>query len=185
MYIAGRVGNELFWGWLLVVVMRLLVDWVSAADKDGGWLPLARAVASAVAAVACAAGALVMGLRQQGMAGVSPGHKKYPGRGGVFVSGGVGVGGLWRARLPLLPRLLVLPAAGGGLGMSAAASGVFGVGGCWWCVCACRGLFHLFSAMFFYMYENMAGCVMAGRVFGGAPSTQVQTIRRHNRMLGG
>ena len=71
------------------------------------------------------------------MAGVSPGHKKYPGRGGVFVSGGVGVGGLWRAR---------------------------GCLGWWvlWCVYACRCVFKVFSAMFFYMYENMAEFCLLG-----------------------
>lgn len=60
-------------------------------------------------------------------AGVSPGCKKYPGRGGVFASGGVGVAGLWRARWWLLV------------------------------VCLCLSVrFKVFYAMFFYMYENMA-----------------------------
>lgn len=66
-------------------------------------------------------------------AGVSSGRKKYPGKGGVFVSGGVGVGGLWRAR--------------------------------WWLlvVCLCLSVgFKVFSAMFFYMYENMAEFCLLG-----------------------
>ena len=36
--------------------------------------------------------------------------------------------------------------------------------------------FHSVSAMFFYMYENMAEFV-----YWGATGTQVQTIRRHDR----
>jgi hypothetical protein len=49
-----------------------------------------------------------------------------------------------------------------------------GWGSSWVCL-RLSGALSLFSAMFLYMYENMAGCVMAGHVFGGAPSTQVKT----------
>lgn len=70
--------------------------------------------------------------------------------------------GVWRAWLPPLPL---------------AGLGLVGV-----VVCLCLSVgFKVFSAMFFYMYENMAELGVAGHVFGGIPSTQVQTIRRHNR----
>lgn len=76
-----------FLGFGLGVLLLLLVDWVSAADKDGGWLSLARAVASAVAAAA--SGGLGMSAAASGVFGVG-------GCCGVFVL----VGGVFMVFLP-------------------------------------------------------------------------------------
>lgn len=51
-------------------------------------------------------------------------------------------------------------------------------GGYWWCVCACRGVFEVFSAMFFYMYENIAEfCLLGCSRHAGADDKKAQPAR--------